>query len=100
MQHLSGGDLAVERLVEAECPVEVVLGEAELVAVGVEDPSVGENPRLAQPVADAANERQSTAAVVERLVESTDTDVDERTLSVKLAAHVAVVPAGSHGPAQ
>jgi hypothetical protein len=50
----------------------------------VENPTIGQQPGLVQPVAGTPKQRQGSATVGERLFEPTDSDVDQGALGVDL----------------
>ena len=61
---------------------------ASSLAVSVEDTAIGEKPRLVQTVTGTAKQRQGSPAVVERLIEPADADVNEGTLHKDLTAQI------------
>ena len=86
MQHLSCRDPTFERPVQVQGLVEIPFGESELTAVGMEDSTIGEKPRFVQAVAGTAEQRKSSAAVLNCLFKATDADVNEGTLYKDLSA--------------
>jgi hypothetical protein len=60
----------------------------------VKHSTIGEKPRLIQAIAGTAEQRQGSAAVVKRLFEPTDADVDESTLHEDLSAQFSGGPLG------
>jgi len=61
----------------------------------MQDAPVGEKSRLVQAVAGAAKKRQGPAAVVKRLFETADADMNEGSLHENLPAQLPVGPFGS-----